>query len=360
MHKGEKDMQRIRYAIIGTGWRAEFFVRAALRLPELFEVTGVMSRTEERAREFAAQFGLKGFVDLDEMLKTRPDFVISCVKRDTMVRTLTQLLERGVPALAETPLAANIAELHELYAVQRKTGTLLQLAEQYFLWPSHQARRAIIDRGYLGDVHACELSLVHDYHAISLMRFFLGEENGRVGIRARRVKTPVVVTGGRGGIVTDGVMGGEGRTLALFDYADGRLGLYDFAETQYHSAIRHTRLCIRGTRGEIMNDDVLCLTPDNRPVKSSLIRRCDRITGTIKSIEFEGECVYRNPFRSDVALSEDEVAVCDVLLRMGKAVRGAEPFYPDAYAYRDGYMTYLLLGVADADTSVCTETMEWD
>ena len=30
-------MKRIRYAVVGNGWRAMFFVRAALNLPEIFE-----------------------------------------------------------------------------------------------------------------------------------------------------------------------------------------------------------------------------------------------------------------------------------------------------------------------------------
>lgn len=353
-------MQKIRYAIIGTGWRAQIFVRAAQQLPEVFEITGVLSRTRERADEFAAKFGLKGFTSLDEMLETKPEFVISCVKRDVMSKTLIGLLERGIPALAETPLAPDIPSLKELYAVHQKTGTLLQLAEQYFLFPSHQARRAIIDKGYLGDVYSCELSMMHDYHAISVMRFFLGEENGEVDIRARWVNKPIVQTRNRAGYMTDGEIGEESRKLAQFDYTGGRLGIYDFADTQYRSAIRSKHLQIRGTRGEITDNDVLCLTADNRPVESRLITHCDKITGTIKFIEFEGECVYRNPFRTDVVLKEDEIAVCDVLLRMGKAVRGGEKFYPDTYAYRDSYLTYLLLDAADEDGRVRTEPMEWD
>ena len=34
-------MSKIRYAVVGNGWRAMFFVRAAKNLPELFEVTGI-------------------------------------------------------------------------------------------------------------------------------------------------------------------------------------------------------------------------------------------------------------------------------------------------------------------------------
>ena len=43
-------MKKIRYAVVGNGWRAMFFVRAALNLPERFELTGVWCRSQEKAQ----------------------------------------------------------------------------------------------------------------------------------------------------------------------------------------------------------------------------------------------------------------------------------------------------------------------
>lgn len=45
-------MSKIRYAVAGNGWRAMFYVRAALNLPEYFELTGVLCRTQEKAQAF--------------------------------------------------------------------------------------------------------------------------------------------------------------------------------------------------------------------------------------------------------------------------------------------------------------------
>jgi len=74
-------MEKIRYAIVGTGWRALFFIRAAKNLPELFEVTGVLTRTKERAEQFEREYGVKTFTDMDEMLGTNPEFVVTCVTK---------------------------------------------------------------------------------------------------------------------------------------------------------------------------------------------------------------------------------------------------------------------------------------
>ena len=66
-------MNRIRFAVAGNGWRAMFFVRAALNLPEIFELTGVLCRSLEKAQAFEAAHGVKAFWELDALLETRPD-----------------------------------------------------------------------------------------------------------------------------------------------------------------------------------------------------------------------------------------------------------------------------------------------
>ena len=145
-------MEKIRYAVVGTGWRAMFFIRAAKNLPELFEVTGVLTRTKERAQEFECETGVKAFTDMDEMLKTKPEFVVSCVNKAGMAQMVMELLHRGMPTLSETPYATDRETLERLIAVQKETGVLLDCAEQYFLYPTHQAKYEVLRRGVLGAV----------------------------------------------------------------------------------------------------------------------------------------------------------------------------------------------------------------
>ncbi len=54
---------RIRFGLIGSGWRAEFFVRIAKAIPDVFELTAVLIRDAEKGRIFAEQFGEQGFLD---------------------------------------------------------------------------------------------------------------------------------------------------------------------------------------------------------------------------------------------------------------------------------------------------------
>lgn len=351
-------MDKVRFAVAGTGWRSLFYVRIAKWLPEQFELTGVLCRTKDRARKYAGEHGVKTFYTLDALLETQPEFVVSCVSKAGMTEMAMELLTRGMPVLSETPYAVDVAALQQLYGVQRATGTLLDLAEQYFLYPTHQARSAVIAGGVLGDVTSCWLSMMHDYHGVSILRQYLGEAAGEVIISARKTKSPIVVTGDRSGYLTDGAMGEEIRTFAQFDFADGRLGLYDFSGTQYHSAIRSNHVRILGTRGEIMDNTVRFLTADNRPMQEELVIHRDLMTGTIASIDFAGSRVFANPFRTDVPMNEDEIAVAQTLLRMGGAVRGGKRHYPLAFGMTDSLFAILMHEAADQGKTITSQPLQ--
>ena len=350
-------MDKICFAVAGNGWRAMFFVRAALNLPEIFELTGVLCRSPEKAQAFEAAHGVKAFSELDAMLETKPDFVVSCQTKAAMPGMAMELLRRGEPVLSETPLATDLETLQEMLRVQKETGTPLEMAEQYFLYPNHQARRALIEKGILGDVQNVWMSMMHDYHGISMLRTYLGEESGPVTIRARKLTTPIVHTGGRPGLVAGGEVENEYRVLAQFDFGGGRVGMHDFAGSQYHSAIRTNHLRILGTRGEIFDDEVRWVQADGRLAKAALVYHHDEITGTLRAIDFDGQRVYANPFRWDVAMTEDDIAVCTVMTRFARALRGGEQHYP--YAFRDSYLSIVLTQLANRDGMETVDALKW-
>ena len=348
-------MEKTRFAVVGTGWRALFYVRIAKWLPELFELTGVLCRTPERARTFAQEHGVRTFDAMDAMLETKLDFVVSCVKRSGMADMIVELLGRGVHVLAETPYGNTEEELARVLDAQRRSGCVLDTAEQYFRYPTHAARGEVIRRGLLGDVVSCRMNMVHEYHAVSLLRHYLGAEDGEVTIAARKTKTPIVKTGDRSGYLTAGEVIEETRTFAHFDYAGNRLGVYDFAGTQYHSAIRSSHVHILGTRGEIFDNTVRYITQDNRPVHEELVIHRDLATGTIVSIDCAGECVYRNPFRTDVPMNEDEIAIAQTMMYMAGAIRGGERHYPLANGMTDALFTVLMNRSADTGSVISVQ-----
>ena len=53
------------FAVIGSGWRSEFFLRLARTAPERFRCVGVVTRTSSRGDEVTAQWGVPTFQSFD-------------------------------------------------------------------------------------------------------------------------------------------------------------------------------------------------------------------------------------------------------------------------------------------------------
>ena len=120
-------------------------------------------------------------------------------------------------------------------------------------------------------------------------------------------------------------------TLATIDW-DGRMGLYDFTDNQWWNPLRHRRIVIRGAGGEIADDRVVRLADPTTPVASAFEYRRTGIDlnlegNDLQHVSLDGRVLYRNPF-AGTRLSEDDVAVADLLERVGAWARGegAEPY----------------------------------
>lgn len=85
-------MKRAVFGIVGAGWRAEFFLRAAKELPEFFHVSIVVERNPEKAKRLERQWGVKVLPDLDALAKCREEveFVVMCLSPDVMPAMLNK------------------------------------------------------------------------------------------------------------------------------------------------------------------------------------------------------------------------------------------------------------------------------
>ena len=61
-------MGKIKYALIGSGWRAEFYIRIAKMVPEQFELTAVLVRDAAKGAAFAEEFLVKLLISVDDLL----------------------------------------------------------------------------------------------------------------------------------------------------------------------------------------------------------------------------------------------------------------------------------------------------
>jgi predicted dehydrogenase len=327
------------FGIVGTGWRARFFLRLARLVPDRLRAAGLVTRTPQRAAQLAADSDVPVHLGIGELLAAgRPDYVIVSVPWQASPDVIRDLVGRAVPVLAETPPAPDLAGLHALWSDVGHTG-LVQVAEQYLLMPMHAARLAVLGDGAIGEPSSVQLSSTHLYHAVSLIRGLLGVDTAPVRVHAQQFVAPLVDPLTPAGWSREITAKPATTTLATLDFG-GPMGLYDFTDNQWWNPLRARRMVIRGSHGEIVDDQVTRLLDPATPVTSPLARRQTghdlNLEGLdLKHISHDGQVVYRNPFVGS-GMSDDDIAVADLLERTGAWARDqGPPPYPLASGCQD-------------------------
>ncbi|MBI5831268.1 MAG: Gfo/Idh/MocA family oxidoreductase [Armatimonadetes bacterium] len=354
-------MEPVRFAIVGAGWRTEFFLRAAQALPDRFAVSSVLVRDADKAKAFGARWGVPTVASLDELAAGSPAFVVVSVPWPVTPVMLADLAERGIPALAETPPAPDLMGLRRVCELAAG-GARLQVAEQYCWQPMHAAREAVVASGRLGSVSQAQVSVAHGYHGVSLLRRLLGVRFEGCRITARGFVSPLVAGPGRDGPPSAEHLEQAGQTIAWLDYGD-KLGVFDFTGSQYFSWVRSPRVLVRGERGEISNTTVRWLSDFRTPHTAELLRRDAGHDGNLegmyhKGIELAGEWVYRNP-AAPGRLSDDEIAVATCLAKMADYAAGGPSFYSVAEAAQDHYLGMMIDRAAASGEVLGVEPQAW-
>lgn len=335
----EQTSRPVRFAVIGSGWRARFFARVARAAPQALELAGVLSRHPDRAG-WLAGYGLAPSGTVEEILALRPEFVAVAVAWDAAPGIVRKVAGAGVPVLVETPPAPDAPGLRALWRDVGASG-LVQVGEQYARMPGHAARLALVRRGEIGRPTSVEIHSTHLYHAVALIRAFLGVGTAQAVVDARTFTAPLLDPLTPSGWVPDPRPEPRATTIATLDFGDGRVGLYDFVDNQWWNPLRARRIVVRGERGEISDDAVVRWRGE--PVTSHLeYRRTGRdmnLEGNdLVHVSCDGEVLWRSPWVGS-RLSEDDIAVADELAAMGQWVRGEGP---EPYSLAQGCQDHLL------------------
>ena len=352
----------IEFGIVGTGWRTQFHLRFARACPDRFRVTGMVSRDPATKTALAQKFGVQIVSSIDELLALEtPQFVVTSVPWSINPIAIRELCERGIPVLSETPPATSVDEMNELHDLIT-SGAKIQVAEQFHLQPLHAAMISCARGGRIGRVSQAQVSICHGYHGISLLRRLLGVGFEDATIRARTFTAPIVKSPDRDGPQATESIEGTQQQLAWFDFGD-RLGVFDFVGDQYFSPIRGRRVCVRGERGEIIDDTVRFLQDHTTVIESPFIRHDAGPLGNLEGNYHKGytvgeEWIYTNPLAPG-ELSDEEIAIGDCLLKMADHVGGGPGFYSLAEACQDRYLDIKMHEAEASGAEVKTERQRW-
>jgi hypothetical protein len=185
-----------------------------------------------------------------------------------------------------------------------------------------------------------------------------------VTVRAARFTAPLMQPLSRTGWTDDEEAHPATTTIATLDFGDERSGLYDFTEQQTRNQLRFRRLTVRGSAGELHNDEVVRMTDPRTLVRTPLVRRqtgydLDLIGYDTEHISLGSEVLYRNPYPGRRWM-DDEIAMATLLDLTANWVRGEGPEpYPLAEGAQDQQVALAIEESADSDTTVTTSHEAW-
>ncbi len=328
------------YIIVGSGYRSEYFARIAKACPDLFRAM-YLCRSAEKAALMKARTGLDAATSVEECLAFRPDFAVVAVDGGHIADVAEEWIERGVPVVAETPVGDTPEKLRRLWQLGRQ-GAKIVCCEQYHRQPLLMAGLDAVRQGLIGEPTSLYISLLHTYHAASVIRRALDiPPEEPYTLRAFTAVSPVTETDSRYGAILDGRIAQEKRDTALITFASGKQAIYDFCSVQYRSYIRTRHLTVRGTRGEWSDTLVLHLDGDNRPQRTFLL---PEIPEKYRILDSQALRDRRRNWQAELAPDtvQDEFAIASILLDMGEYLAGGPSPYPLKEALADAHFSLLM------------------
>lgn len=328
------------YLIVGSGYRSEYFGRIASEHPDLFKAM-FLCRSEEKVKLVSGHTGIPATTDLNEALAINPDFVVVAVDREHVADVTEEWVLRGYPVVAETPVGSSVEKLEKMWMLSETKGAKIVCCEQYHRHPVLAMGLDSVKEGLLGIPRTGYLSLVHDYHAASILRRMLLVFGEDYVMRGERKTSPVTETDSRYGAFYDGRVGQEERDIVHISYESGKSAVYDFASVEYRSFIRSRHITVRCENGEWSDRLLYFVDSGHEPKRKFLM---PDIPEKYRALDTQALRDSRRVWQPELQLDTiwDEYAIATMLLDMKEYIAGGKSPYPLKEALDDALFWLML------------------
>lgn len=347
----------LRYVIVGSGYRSLYYGRIASRYSELFQAL-FLCRSAEKAALVQSRTAVQAVTRTEEALAFKPDFAVIAVDKGHVFEVARQWVEYGIPVLTETPAGDTMAELDALWRLY-EGGARISCCEQYFRYPILIAGLKAVEDGLIGTPQSAYCSMLHDYHAASILRKALrirpGEGFAITGLRSRETLTQ---SDSREGAIWDGSTRIYDHDQAIVSFASGKTAIYDFNAVQYRTFLRSRHLSVRGDRGEWSDTLLLCEGSDNQPERRMLT---PEIPAAYRCLDTQALRDRRRFWSAEISPDtvQDEFAIASILWDMGAYLSGGPSPYDIREALEDAYFYLLLKKACTGGKTVRSDERLW-
>lgn len=147
----------IKFAVIGTNWITQKFVQAAHEVSAM-QLTAVYSRNLESAVAFGEEFGVTTHhTNLDDLANDQTiDAVYIASPNSFHCQQAITLMEHNKHVICEKPVASNVYEAQQMFAIAEKHNVVLFEAYKSQYLPNFQAVQQALPK--IGKIHKAHIS----------------------------------------------------------------------------------------------------------------------------------------------------------------------------------------------------------
>ena len=320
--------------LLGTGWRARFYMRIAGFCPDILRIVAVFTHTPERKAEMEAE-GFSAFTDIASALAVDHDAVIIASGKNGFSDTLRYLHGRRERIITETTFLGLPEE--DLEEFSSYDGLVM---EQYWNTPLFSSLLNALS-ALEAEPDQLYLSGLHNHHSASIARRVLGtgyqmpEE-----IQSLSFPSSIVRTGSRRGLEVSGESEEYVRNIREMKLGKS-LFIHDFSSNQYHSYLYGKHFEVRSRRCVITEKGVSGIDREGYPYSMPFIFHRDSSIGSgslaLSHVTLGERTVFVNPYYP-LAMNDDEIAMAMMLEQYGE---GHNP-YPFCEGVMDARLGKLL------------------
>jgi len=156
-------MEPVRWGVLGVAQHFRLRVFIPTRDSETVEIYGIASRTLEKAKKAAEEFGIPAaYGSYEELLEDKAiEAVFIPLPNNMHLKWIKKTADAGKHILCEKPLAMNAQEVAEAIEYAEKKGVMLMEAFMHRLHPQWQRARDLAFVGEIGTVQSVNTSFFY-------------------------------------------------------------------------------------------------------------------------------------------------------------------------------------------------------
>ena len=316
-------MDKLNVAVVGAGRRASgSWLPAIDVMSDQLNLLAVCNTGASRGEEQAKKYGVNWYTDVRKMLdKEKPDFVAIIINPGQTHIVAKSVLERGISMITETPVASTVEDADMLIQLAEDKGARMEVAENLYRMPSERIKRQLILNGVFGKIwRGHNNSLTHNYHAVSLVRSYIGFDVPIKRVIGVQGENPVQPHEYRGRTANS-----ESSRHAIFFFENGALGFSHFTSLTFGSPLRGVNSTeFYGEKGMAVGDQLFVLNDGQTRQPIDVKRVTCNVNGMEVLDKFvadtDPEIVWDNPFRN-YKMSDGMITIASELASIMNAVR---------------------------------------